>query len=67
MSTIRSVDAIVKRVDRIDLGSNATRRGRPKLTLDAVFRKDMSTPNLIEHVALDRAQRKNRIHVADPN
>ncbi|KAI8568266.1 hypothetical protein RHMOL_Rhmol02G0184700 [Rhododendron molle] len=34
--------AIVKRADRIDLGSNATGRGRRKLTLDAVVRKDMS-------------------------
>lgn len=40
----------------MDLGSNAMRRGGPKLTLDVVVCKDMSTLNLSEHVTLDRAQ-----------
>ena len=30
----RSVDAVVKRVDGIDLGSNPTRKEKPKWTLD---------------------------------
>ncbi|KAI8559998.1 hypothetical protein RHMOL_Rhmol04G0220700 [Rhododendron molle] len=38
----RPEDAVVKRADRIALDSNATGRGRPKLILDAVVRKDMS-------------------------
>ncbi|KAI8523158.1 hypothetical protein RHMOL_Rhmol13G0051900 [Rhododendron molle] len=38
----RPGDAVVKRADMIVLGSNATGRGRPKLTLDAVVRKDLS-------------------------
>ena len=62
----RPVDAVVKRADMIDLGSNAMGRGRPKLTLDAVVRKDMNMLGLSEQVALDRAQWKKRIHVADP-
>ncbi|KAI8527319.1 hypothetical protein RHMOL_Rhmol12G0066600 [Rhododendron molle] len=49
-------DAVVKRADRKVLGSNATGRGRPKLILDAVVRKDMSIIDLCEQVALDRAQ-----------
>ncbi|KAI8537727.1 hypothetical protein RHMOL_Rhmol09G0047400 [Rhododendron molle] len=61
-----SVNAIVKRADRITLDSNATGRGRPKLTLDAVVHKDMSLLGLCEQVALDRAQWWKRIHVADP-
>jgi hypothetical protein len=62
----RPGDAIVKRADRIALGSNATGRGRPKLTLDAVVRKDLSIIGLCEQGALDRAQWRKRIHVADP-
>lgn len=49
------------------MGSKATRRGRPRLTLDALVRKDMSILSLNEHVALYRAQwKKKRIHIADP-
>ncbi|KAI8529824.1 hypothetical protein RHMOL_Rhmol11G0004100 [Rhododendron molle] len=62
----RPEDAVVKRADRIDLDSNATGRGRPKLTLDAVVRKDMNILGLCEQVALDRTQWRKRIHVADP-
>ncbi|KAI8542827.1 hypothetical protein RHMOL_Rhmol08G0169600 [Rhododendron molle] len=62
----RPGDAIVKRADRIAWGSNATGRGRPKLTLDAVVRKDLSLIGLCEQGALDRAQWGKRIHVADP-
>ncbi|KAI8524936.1 hypothetical protein RHMOL_Rhmol13G0188500 [Rhododendron molle] len=50
----------------IALGSNAKGRGRPKLTLDAVGCKDLSKVDLCEQVALDRAQWRKRIYVADP-
>ncbi|KAI8550503.1 hypothetical protein RHMOL_Rhmol06G0112100 [Rhododendron molle] len=46
----RPKDAVVKRVDMITLGSNTSGRDRPKLTLDAVVRKDMSIMGLCEHV-----------------
>ncbi|KAI8559840.1 hypothetical protein RHMOL_Rhmol04G0206200 [Rhododendron molle] len=49
----RPEDAVVKRADMITLDSNAMGRGRPKLTFDAVVRKDMS---ILGQVALDRAQ-----------
>ncbi|KAI8572176.1 hypothetical protein RHMOL_Rhmol01G0177900 [Rhododendron molle] len=62
----RPEDAAVKRADRIVLDSNATGRGRLKLTLDAVVRKDMSVLGLCERVAIDRAQWRKMIHVADP-
>lgn len=48
--------AVVRRLDRIDLGTNATRRGRPRLILDIAIRKNTSTLNLNEHVTHDRAQ-----------
>jgi hypothetical protein len=63
----RPADAVVKRVDRLALGRNAQGRGRPKLTLDAVVRKDLSILGLSDEVAFDRAQWRKRIHVADPN
>lgn len=42
---------VVVKVVRIDLGSNITWRGRPKLTLATVVRKDMSILGLSNHVA----------------
>ena len=63
----RPEDAVVKRVDRLALSSNVRGRGRPKLTLDAVIRKDMSLLGLNEQISLERSQWKLRIHVADPN
>ncbi|KAI8542874.1 hypothetical protein RHMOL_Rhmol08G0174000 [Rhododendron molle] len=47
-------------------GSNATGRGRPKLTLDAVVSKDLSIVDFCEQVAFDRAQWRKMIHVTDP-
>ncbi|KAI8572114.1 hypothetical protein RHMOL_Rhmol01G0173400 [Rhododendron molle] len=61
----RSEDAVVKRADRIVLDSNVTGRSRPKLTLDAMMRKDMSILGPCEQVALDIAQWKKMIHVTD--
>ena len=63
----RPADAVVRRVDRITLGRKEQGRGRPKLTLDAVVRKDLSILGLSVEAALDRAQWRKRIHVADPN
>ena len=47
---------VVERSDII-IGSDNTRgRDRPKLTLDAVVKKDMIELNLGEYLAIDRAQ-----------
>ncbi|KAI8568455.1 hypothetical protein RHMOL_Rhmol02G0200800 [Rhododendron molle] len=51
----------------IALGSNATGRGRPKLTLDAVVHKNLSMVGLCEQVALNRTQWRKIIHIANPN
>ena len=52
----RTPIVVVRRSDII-FGSNDTRgRGRPKLTLDAVVKKDMIGLNLSEHLALNRTQ-----------
>ena len=42
-------------------------RGKLKLTLEAVVKKDMLGLNLSEHLTLDRAQWCKMIHVADLN
>lgn len=39
--------------------------GRPKLTLEALVQKDLGLLDIIKHNALDRAQCRQRIHVAD--
>ncbi|KAI8558931.1 hypothetical protein RHMOL_Rhmol04G0134400 [Rhododendron molle] len=61
----RPKDAVVKRADRIVLGSNATGRGRPKLTLNTVVHKDLSIVDFCEQVALDRTQWKKKVHIAN--
>lgn len=43
------------------------KRGRPKLTLEAVVQTGLSFSDIKEHDALDSAQWRKRIHVADPN
>ena len=63
----RPTDVVVKRADRIALDRNAPGRGRPELTLDAVVRIDLSLLGLSEQTALDRAQWRRKIQVADPN
>ena len=63
----RPPDVVVKNSDMIVLDSRARGRGRPKLTLDAVIRKDLGLLNLSEEFTLDRAQWKNKVHVSDPN
>ncbi|KAI8538932.1 hypothetical protein RHMOL_Rhmol09G0141800 [Rhododendron molle] len=60
----RPGDAVVKRADI--MGGNATERGKPKLTLDAIVRKDMIIIGLCEQVTLDKTQRRKIIYVADP-
>ena len=52
----RPADAVLRRNDMI-IGSDNTRgKGRPKLTLNVIVKKDMISLNLGEHLALDRAQ-----------
>lgn len=52
----------------LTVGDNTKGRGRPKLTLEAVVRKDLGSLDITEHEALDRSKwKKKQIHVADPN
>lgn len=40
----------------VTVEGNTTGRGRPKMTLEALVRKDLGFLNTTEHDALDRAQ-----------
>ena len=63
----RPADAVVRKSDRVVVDNSTRSRGRPKLTLEAVVMKDLSLLDLHDHVALDRAQWRKRIHIADTN
>ena len=61
------IDAVVRRRNII-IGSDDTRgRGRTKLTFNAVVKNDRIGLNLNEHLALNRAQWRKRIRLANPN
>ena len=60
LSAVRKSDKIV--VPRMVRG-----RGRPRLTWEYVVQQDMNIYNLNEHIALDCADWRKRIHTADPN
>lgn len=50
----------------IGVDSRTRGRGGPKLTLDALIRKYVNLSEQVQ-IALDKAQLKSMIHVADPN
>jgi Reverse transcriptase (RNA-dependent DNA polymerase). len=62
----RPITAPVRKSELINIAGNARGRGRPKLTWGEVVRQDMSACGLIEDIAFDRSEWRNRIHVADP-
>jgi len=61
----RRVDAPVRKSDMITISGKRRGRGRPKLSWIDVI-KDMHVMNVTEHIALDWAEWRPRIHVADP-
>jgi len=50
----RSVDAPLRRCDRINIPEGKRGRGRPKKNLDEVIRKDLRVVGLTEDLAQDR-------------
>ena len=63
----KCTNEVVRRSDMVIGSDNTRQRRRPKLTLDAVVRNDMIGLNFGKHLALDRAQWRKMIYVADPN
>jgi len=61
----RSVDAPVRRCERINLPQGKRGRGRPKKSLDEVIREDLRVVGLSEDVAQDRSRWRDRIRILD--
>ena len=51
---IRSVDAPVRRCERISIPEGKRGRGRPKKSLDEVIREDLKVIGLMEDMAQER-------------
>ena len=60
------LSAPVRKNDLVNIDDSPRDRGRPKLTWWDIIRKDMISCGLSEEIALNRAEWKNRIHVANP-
>ena len=58
--------AAVRRSETMQVEGARRTRGRPKLTWVEVVRRDMAACNLTTDMALNRAEWRNRIRVADP-
>ena len=61
----RSMDAPVRRCEKLDRPNYRRSRGRPKKSSSEVIRHDMKTLGLVEDMAPDRKLWKVRIKVAD--
>ena len=62
----RPMTAPVRRSETIQVEGARRTRGRPKLTWVEVVKRDMATCNLTADKALNRAEWRNKIRVADP-
>ena len=61
----KSVDALVRRCERIDIPEGRRGRGRPKKSLDEVIREDLKVVGLTEDMAQDRKLWRDRIKTVD--
>ena len=61
----RPTDALVRRVEKIDIVQGKKLRGRPKMTWMEVVKKDMKLLELEERMVADRNVWRRRIHVLD--
>ena len=62
----KPLDAPVRKSDLLTIHGNAKGRGRPKLTLTKIIKKDISICNLSVSLALNRIEWRKQIHVVDP-
>ena len=60
-----SVDALVRRCERINIPRDKRGRGRPKKSLDEVIREDLKVVGLSEDLAQDRRLWWDRIKILD--
>jgi len=62
----RPVDAVVRRVDKMEESQVKRGRGRPRKTIRETIRKDLEVNELNPNMVYDRTLWCNLIHVADP-
>ncbi|KAK9166638.1 hypothetical protein Scep_001829 [Stephania cephalantha] len=63
----RPTNAPTRKLDSIETVEIRRGRGRPKLTWDALIRRDLNGLESSPSIALNRAQWKSLTHVADPS
>ncbi|KAK9163566.1 hypothetical protein Syun_004468 [Stephania yunnanensis] len=63
----RPTNAPTRKLDSIETVEIRRGRGRPKLTWDALIKRDLNGLQSSPSIALNRAQWKSLIHVADPS
>jgi len=61
----RSVDALVRRCERINISEGRRGRGRPKKRLDEVIREDLKVAGLTEDMGQDRKLWHDRTKTID--
>ena len=61
----RSMDAPVRRCERINIPEGKRGRGRPKKSLDEVIREDLKVVGLGEDLAQDKSIWRDRIRILD--
>jgi len=61
----RSVDAPVRRCERINIPEGRRGRGRPKKSLDEVIREDLKVVGLTEDMAQDKKLWRDRMKTVD--
>ena len=62
----RPIEALVRRIDKLEDSPLKRGRGRPLTTLKDIIKKDLEINGLSESMVYDRAQWRRLIHVADP-
>lgn len=55
----------IRKSELIGIEGNSNRKGRPKLTLDEIVRKDTTVCGLTNHIFVDRAEWRNKIVQSD--
>ena len=63
----KAINVLIRKSELIQVEETQKGRGRPKITLVDVVKKDKSIKEVTEVMTMDRIERKKRIHKAIPN
>ena len=64
---MRETNAPIWKSELIQVEGTKKGRGRPKIKLVEVIKKDMLINEVTESMTLDRVEWKKRLHMTDPN